>query len=107
MKKIVVVYTTCANKEEAEKIGKVLMDKKLAACINIISDMKSFSLWPPKSGKVEEASEVILLIKTLKEKAALVEEEIQKNHSYDTPAIIAFDAEASNKYADWITGELT
>ena len=104
---MILVYTTCESAEEAKKIGKILLQKKLCACINIIPNMESASLWPPKSGKIEEANEVVLVVKTLESKYQEVEDEIKKNHSYDMPCIFSIPIlKVSGEYSSWVNGEL-
>lgn len=97
------VYITTKNKEEAKIIGKLLLQSRLAACINIIDNMESMYWW---EGKIEEAQEVILIAKT---KASLVNEIIEKVksvHSYKCPCIVSFSIQTGNKpYLDWIKNE--
>ncbi len=79
-----------------------------SVCINIIDGMKSAYWWPPKSGKIEEASETILLVKTLQKKFDEIEKEVKKLHSSDTPCLIAIPTtKIAKKYYDWIKGEIT
>lgn len=105
---MIVVVITCKDKEEATKIGKALLTNKLAACIKVTSDVRSMYLWPPKSEKIEEATEVMLLCKTLESKWSNIEKEVITLHSYKTPEIYALPASrVSQKYLDWITGELS
>ncbi len=105
---MVIVYITCASVTEAKKIGRVLLGKRLAACINILPRMESLSLWPPKTGKIESAKETVLLAKTLSTKYDDLEKEVLKIHSYKVPAIIALPTKkVYDKYYDWIVGELS
>lgn len=104
---MILVYVTCKDIEEAKKIGKYLIEKRLCTCINIFPNMKSFSFWPPKTGKIEEADESVLLIKTEEEKYKEIEEEIVKIHSYDLPAIFSIKVDSIyKKYEDWLKGEI-
>ena len=64
MNNFIAVYITCESKEQAEDMGRVLLKKRLAGCVNIIPGMHSAYLWPPGKDYVEEADEVILLCKT-------------------------------------------
>ena len=104
---IILVYVTCENIVQAKKIGRHLMDKRLCACINIFSNIKSFSLWPPKTGKIEKAKEAVLIIKTLKDKFSIIEKEIYRIHTYKNPCIMALPIiQVSKKYYSWLKGEI-
>lgn len=106
MPEYVVIYVTCTDKIEAEKIGKHILEKRLAGCINIIPGMTSFYFWPPKEDKIEASAECILLIKAKFENYEQIESEVLKVHSYDNPAILAIPLIAiSKKYADWLDSE--
>jgi periplasmic divalent cation tolerance protein len=107
MEKMIVIYITCNSSEEAEKIGKLLMKKRLAPCYNIISNMKSACFWPPKTGKIEEINGIILLVKTLEEKFDAIEKEVESIHSDDVPCIFALPVtRVSKKYLAWLEKEI-
>ena len=92
---------------EAKKIGKHLLDKRLCACINIFDGMKSAYFWPPKTDTLEEASETILLVKTLDHTFEGIEKEVSALHSSDTPCLISIPVtHVSKKYFEWIKGEI-
>lgn len=95
---MVIVYVPCGNEEEARKIGKLLVEKKLAACANYFP-IKSIFRW---KGKLEETGEILLLVKTTRENCGKVEEEVKKMHSYEIPCIMKIDVESSKEYADWV-----
>lgn len=108
MSDLILVYVTCGSPNEAHDIGNHLLNKKLAACVNVFSGMESMSLWPPLTGKIETAVESVLIIKTVKSKWTGLVSEIKKIHSYDTPAIIALPVQdVDKKYYDWIRKELS
>ncbi len=105
---MIFIYITCENVTEAKKIGKHLLKKRLCGCFNIIDGMNAVYWWPPKSGKIEEANETILLIKTLEGKFDEIEKEVLTLHSSDTPCLIAIPTiNVAKKYFDWIKGEIT
>ena len=107
MSNIILVYITFEDREEAERIGRELLKKRLVACVNIINNVHSMYLWPPKKGRIEEANEVILLCKTLESKWKKVEKEVTKIHSYSTPEIAAIPfIHMNKKYSDWLKEEL-
>lgn len=94
------VLTTASSLEESKKIARELMKRRLAACINIIPKIESVYRW---GGKVEEAQEFLLLIKTTESAFARVCEAIQQFHSYEVPECIALSIEeGSLAYLKWI-----
>jgi periplasmic divalent cation tolerance protein len=102
---MLIVFTTAPNTEEAESLAKRIVAEKLAACVQVLPAMKSFYFW---ENDVQTDAEHLLLIKTLEEKYAALEEFINQNHSYDVPEIVAVRSEeVSEKYLAWIKGYLT
>ena len=85
--KAVIVQTTTSNEEEAKKIAKILIQDKLAACVQL-KDIKSLYNW---DGKLCCERETLLSIKTKKELFSKVKSKILELHSYDTPEIIELD----------------
>ena len=97
---IVSVYATFANAEEAERIGRQLVEERLAACVNILGGCRSIYRW---QGKVEQAAEVAVLFKTTSGQATMLIRRIGELHSYDTPAAIVWPiAEAPESYRLWV-----
>jgi periplasmic divalent cation tolerance protein len=97
---ILLVFCTLPNSEEASNISRILIEKKLAACCNIVPGITSIFHW---QGKIETSQETILLIKTTQKKYDQLEKEIKMLHSYSVPEIIATRIEAgSQAYIDWI-----
>jgi periplasmic divalent cation tolerance protein len=97
---IFLVYCTVANKEEARLIARILIEKKLAACCNIVPAINSIYCW---KGEIEESDESLMLIKTTQKKYEQLEKEIKMVHSYSVPEIIATRLETgSSAYIDWI-----
>ena len=99
---MIIVYVTCKNNKEAEKVAKHLLDKKLIACANIISS-KSLYCW---KGKLEKQNEAILLIKTTETKFEEIKFAIKKLHSYKIPCIIKLKVEANQEYLNWVSKEV-
>lgn len=94
------VLTTAGSQEEAGKIARALVERRLAACVNIIPQVASVFRW---HGKVEEAEEHLLLIKTTSAMFGRVREAIQELHSYDLPECICLSMEdGSTAYLEWI-----
>ncbi|PMP66805.1 MAG: divalent-cation tolerance protein CutA [Thermodesulfobacterium geofontis] len=101
--KIVFLYVTCGSKEEAQKIGKTLLEERLCACINIYQEVKSMYWW---KGKIEEAKEAILIVKTRESLADLVEQKILELHSYTCPCIARMKIEKTNEcFSNWLFEE--
>jgi periplasmic divalent cation tolerance protein len=101
----IVVMTTAPNIEEAESLAEKIVGAKLAACVQVMPEMKSFYFW---EGAVKKEPEHLLLIKTLPEKYEELHLFILENHSYDVPEIIALQAsEVSETYLDWLNDYLT
>ncbi|MDP2981621.1 MAG: divalent-cation tolerance protein CutA [Candidatus Omnitrophota bacterium] len=98
--KYIQVVTTISGKRGAEKIAKSLIDKRLAACVQIAGPIKSIYRW---KGKIETAKEWVCVIKTRKNLYKKVEKTIKKIHPYEVPEIIAVPIAAANKdYLKWI-----
>ena len=98
---MILIYITCPNKEEAEKIVKLLLKKKLIACANIFP-IKSFYHW---KGKIENDQEFVSILKTKEENWEKVKEEVKRVHSYDVPCIIKLNVEANEEFANWVNTE--
>ena len=97
---IVSVYAVFANAEEAERIGRKVVEEKLAACINILAPCRSIYRW---QGVVESADEVPAILKTHNWQADELIERIAALHSYDTPCIAVWPIEKLlRRYADWV-----
>lgn len=101
----IVVKITCPSKDNALKIKDVLLEKKLAACINIVSGVDSYFWW---KGKIEKAKEVLMFIKTKEDVLKTLIAEVKKVHKYTVPEIIALPIVEGNKdYLDWIVDSLS
>ena len=107
MTDMLLVYITCESVDQAKQIAKHLMDKKLCACVNIFPDMQPMFFRPPKSGKIDESKEVVLIAKTIEKKYQELEDEIHKIHTYDVPCVFAIPVQhVAKKYYDWLVGEM-
>jgi len=96
-----IILTTVSAAEEGRSIANTLVEKQLAACVNIIPKISSVYRW---KGQIQSETEVLLLIKTTKDLEAEVYREVQKEHSYDTPELITLPIiNGSEKYLDWMT----
>jgi len=91
--KIVLVQTTCASKTEAKNIAKILIDAKLAACVQL-SEIESFYTW---NDEFCCDNEILVNIKTRKDNFEKVKSKIKEHHGYDVPEIIEIDITNSGK----------
>ncbi len=96
-------YITAPSMEVAEKIAENLVDKKLAACANIIPRLKSFFYW---EGEVQSEEEVLVLGKTKTSLIPELEEEVKAIHPYEVPCFISWQIDAGHKpFMEWIAEE--
>ncbi len=102
---IVVVYATAPDVATAKKIANVLVDKHLAACINILPEMISVYRW---EGQVNADDEVVMIIKTRHDLSERVVQEVGTRHPYDVPAIMVLPVSSGNPdFLKWIGQETT
>ncbi|MBL8227763.1 MAG: divalent-cation tolerance protein CutA [Bryobacterales bacterium] len=100
----VVVLNTCSSAEEAEKVARQLLEKRLAACVNIVPGARSLYHW---QGAIEESAEHLLIIKSRRPLVEQLEKELQKVHSYDVPELVVIPiVDGSRSYLDWLAKEL-
>ena len=100
MKNIKFFYITAPNKKEAEQIAKKLLDKKLIACANVISNVNSYFVW---KNKVQNSKEIIICGKTTSKNQKKIIYEVKKIHTYSVPCVIFFDIKKGNKdFLKWI-----
>jgi periplasmic divalent cation tolerance protein len=101
----IVVLTTCESEEEASRLARHLVDKKLAACVNIVPKIRSVYRW---KDKIEDATEFLLLIKSRCDIFDALRAEIVKIHSYETPEIVAIPVvDGSPAYLAWLDREMS
>jgi len=99
-----IVLTTVEKLEDGESLARLLVERELAACIQILPPMVSIYRW---KGNIEKASEVLLLIKTTREAYPQLEAAIKENHSYQTPEIVTLPIEAgSSEYLNWLAASV-
>ena len=95
-----IFFVTVPNIEEGKKIANILVESKLAACVNIIQNVISIYRW---KGNIERENEMLLIIKTTEKKCDLIIQKVREIHSYSNPECVAFKIEkGSEKYLDWI-----
>jgi periplasmic divalent cation tolerance protein len=100
MDRAVMLYTTFPSVVEAEKIGRALVEDRLAACVNIVPGMISHYRW---QGAIERGEEAVMLVKTRASLAEPVRAAVRASHPYDTPAILVLPIESVDEtYFAWI-----
>ncbi len=103
MADFVVVLITASNEDEAAKMANNLVVSRLAACVNIIRNIRSIYRW---QGKIEDEGEVLMLVKTRKEHFRDLEKRVREIHSYTVPEIIALPIiEGFEGYLGWLKEE--
>jgi periplasmic divalent cation tolerance protein len=96
----IVVFITAPNREEATRLAEMLVEKRLAACVQILPEMESVYRW---QGEVERQREVLLIAKTAGAKFEELEKQVRAAHSYETPEIVALQLSAgSSPYLEWL-----
>ena len=104
MRDIRFVYMTAGSMVEARAIGKVLVESRLAACVNIFENMYSLYWWEEK---VQEDQEIVLIAKTTKGLTDALVEKVKQLHSYDCPCIVTLPVESGNPdFLEWIRNEV-
>jgi len=98
--KTLVIISTAGSEREGWKIGRKLVESRLAACVNVIPKVRSFFYW---GGKVRGEQEVILVIKTMQTQFRKIINEIKKIHTYEVPEIISLRVDGGEeKYLSWV-----
>jgi periplasmic divalent cation tolerance protein len=101
MPQALVVLTTCANREDAERLAAGLVEQRLAGCVSIVADVTSIYRW---QGQIERERESLLVIKTTESAYAAVEQAIRARSSYAVPEVLAIRASrGADSYLDWLS----
>lgn len=99
----IVVFCSCANEAEADRIAAGLVEERLAACVTLLPQVKSVYRW---RGQVEKSREALLVIKAVRQNFGALRDHILSAHSYETPEILALSVTAgSEQYLQWIAAE--
>ena len=98
------IYVTAGSKTEAQKIGKALVESRLAACVNILDNMQSIYRWEEK---IQQDSEVVLIAKTTDSLVSRLIDKVKSLHSYDCPCIVSLPIlDGYPPFLDWIQNEV-
>jgi periplasmic divalent cation tolerance protein len=99
-KETMIVLTTCGNDDDAGALARVLVEQRLAACVNAVSKIASTYRW---QGEVQQDQETLLIIKTTAPRLAAVEKAIRTHSKYELPEVIAVPVQAGSRdYLSWI-----
>ena len=94
------VLTTTVSPEEAARIGRALVEERLAACVTLVPGVQSIFRW---KGVVEDSVETLLLLKTGPDQLPALEARLHQLHSYETPEFLVLDVDSgSQRYLDWL-----
>ncbi len=100
----IVVLVTCGSSEEGRTIARALVDRHLAACVNMVAGIESVYRW---KDAVEEASECLLLAKTTRDRFAPLESAVRELHSYELPEVVALPiVDGLDAYLNWIAASV-
>jgi periplasmic divalent cation tolerance protein len=100
----IVVFSTCASREEAEKLARLVVEQGLAACASIVPGVRSYYRW---QGAVETAEEHLLVIKSARRQFDSLTAAIERAHSYEVPEVLALSVVAgSAPYLAWLEASL-
>ena len=98
------IYMTSGSKSEAQKIGKALVESRLAACVNILDNMQSIYRWEEK---IQQDSEVVLIAKTTDDLVSALVDRVQLLHSYECPCIVSLPISSGYQpFLDWVHAEV-
>jgi len=98
------VLTTCGSREIADRLALALVEQRLAACVNVIPGVRSTYRW---AGKIEQADEFVLMIKTASEKLTAIEATIKAVSGYELPELVVVEiAGGSADYLDWVAASV-
>ncbi len=100
----IVVLSACDSEEEAARLARLLVEKRLASCVNIVPQVRSIYRW---KGEIADAREWVLMIKTRRDVFPALQAEIAKIHSYEIPEVIALPVvDGAEAYLAWLDREL-
>jgi periplasmic divalent cation tolerance protein len=100
----IIVLTSCESEDHAARLARQLVELRLAACVNLLPQVRSVYRW---KGEIEDAAEWMLVIKSRRDLFDSLRVEIEKMHSYEVPEIIAFPiVDGSIGYLGWLDDEL-
>jgi len=100
---VMFVYVTASDRSEALSIGRILVEERLVACVNVLDSVRSVYWW---EGRVQEGDEALFIAKTRSELVGRVTARVKELHSYRTPCVVALPVAAGNPdFLDWVSAE--
>jgi periplasmic divalent cation tolerance protein len=100
----IVILSTCGSQEEGERLARLLLDARVAACVNLVPGLRSFYHW---KGDIEVAEEWLLLIKSSRPLFEPLRAILEKAHSYEVPELLALPVvDGSENYLNWLASNL-
>lgn len=105
MSEFIVVLVTVGSADEGERLARTLVEERLAACVNLLSGVRSIYRW---QGRVEQCKEELLVIKTKRDLFECLKKRVQELHSYSVPEILALPVlEGNESYLRWLEEALS
>jgi periplasmic divalent cation tolerance protein len=100
----IVVFSTCADENDAERLARTLVEQRLAACVNVVPRVRSFYHW---KGGLESADECLLVIKSSRDRFDGLRAALEKAHSYEVPEVLAVPVvDGAPNYLNWLSENL-
>jgi len=100
----IVVLSTCSSEAEAERLARMLVERRLAACVNVVPGVRSFYRW---QGAIESAAEWLLVVKSSRDLFAALASALEQAHSYEVPEVLALPVvEGAANYLNWLASSL-
>jgi len=100
----IVVLSTCASEDEAERLARSMVEQRLAACVNVVPRIRSYYRW---KGAIESAEEFLLVIKSSRERMAELRAALEKEHSYEVPEVLVLPViDGAANYLNWLQANL-
>jgi periplasmic divalent cation tolerance protein len=100
----IVILSTCGSEDDAVKVGRALVEARVAACVNIVPKIRSIYRW---KGELQDDTEWLLVIKSSRSLFERLKTELRKVHSYEVPEVLAIPVvDGSQEYLDWMDREL-
>ena len=100
----IVILSTCANEEEAGRLARMLVERRLAACVNVLPGVRSYYRW---QGALEESGECMLVIKSSRALFPALRTALEEAHSYEVPEVVALPlVDGAPNYLNWLDASL-
>lgn len=102
---VIIVLVTCPTRTTAQGLARLVVQQRVAACVNVVPGIESVFRW---EGKIDRAKEVLLIIKTTKSRFVSLMKTVKQHHPYEVPEMIALPIQAGfQPYLDWVTASVS